>query len=187
MILYIHGFASSSYSTKKLLLDQHYDDTIITMDLACEPLEAIRELKTLIEQYKDENLMLVGSSLGGFYALHLTQTFDLPVVLINPSMRPFETLARFSDSEVANYSMEKSCFFKADYVKQLKAINITPRDQKKVLLLLQTADENLDYKVALSLLPEAEPIVQEGGSHAFEDFPTVMPAMKAFYTKKFKL
>ena len=187
MILYIHGFASSSYSTKKLLLDQHYDDTILSIDLPCEPNEAIKELKALIEQYKDENLMLVGSSLGGFYALHLTQTFDLPIVLINPSMRPFETLARFADTKVANYSIDKSCLFKAAYVEQLKAIDITPRDQKKVLLLLQTADENLDYKVALSLLPEAEHIVQEGGSHAFEDFPAVMPELKAFYTKQFNL
>jgi len=181
MLIYIHGFASSSNSKKCQELKAFYDDEIISMDLSCEPLKAIKELKVLIKKYENEDLILLGSSLGGYYALHLLQTFDLPVVLVNPSMQPFQTLARFANKDVANYSKDQSCFFKAEYVEQLKAMDITIKDQSKVLLLLQTGDENLDYKVALWMLPEAKSIVQEGGNHAFEDFKDVFGEIRSFY------
>jgi uncharacterized protein len=73
MILYIHGFNSSSLSGKaqqlKAWLDQHGRSAEYACpDLPHRPLEAIARLEDLIAGQPADSVKLIGSSLGGFYA-----------------------------------------------------------------------------------------------------------------------
>jgi predicted esterase YcpF (UPF0227 family) len=61
--------------------------------------ETLRVLRKFIRRLRRENphsrkLLFIGSSLGGFWAQRLAPEFGARIVLINPSMRPDETLAR---------------------------------------------------------------------------------------------
>ncbi|MCG3720375.1 esterase, partial [Aliarcobacter butzleri] len=86
MIIYIHGFASCGFGSKAQKFKEYFEEEIITISLPTIPNLAIDTLEQIIEfsLNKDENVYLIGSSLGGFYSLYLANKYDLKAVLINP-------------------------------------------------------------------------------------------------------
>jgi hypothetical protein len=73
IIVYIHGFASSSQSKKVQALKERFGSAIISFDLHHEPKKAIEQLEKFIQsKIKNCNITLIGSSLGGFYSLYLS-------------------------------------------------------------------------------------------------------------------
>ena len=181
MILYIHGFASSSLSNKVKLLRERFGE-VVAFDLSVAPRRAVKKLEAFIEeQYDKTNITLIGSSLGGFYAIYISQKYDLKAVLINPSINPDKTLAQYKDQKVKNYSKNDVFIFRAHYLKQLEELKIATVDSSKYLLLLQTGDETLDYKEALAFLPDAKSIVVSGGTHQFEDFQNYFEIIDTFH------
>jgi len=180
MILYIHDFASSLHSKKATLLRAQFDD-VIAFDLSVEPRRAIEKLEAfIVQEHRRTNITLIGSSLGGFYAMYLAEKYDLKAVLINPSIHPELTLAQYADKEVKNYSNNQTFMFKLSYLEQLKTLKTISADNSKFLLLLQTGDETLDYKEALNFLPQAKSVVTSGGTNQFEDFQDYFDIIKNF-------
>ncbi len=135
------------------------------LDLPPSPIDAIRRLKRYLTLQNFE--LLIGSSLGGFYATYLAEKHEMKAVLVNPSTQPWETLAsyvgwqkRFCDEEVFE--------FKPIYLEQLKTLQCVPQ-KGEYLLLLQSGDEVLDYTKAQSLYNTHKIIVEYGGNHRFEN------------------
>ena len=97
MIIYIHGFASSGFGSKPQKFKEYFEDEIMTLSLPTIPNLAIDTLEQIIEAFlnKEEDVFLVGSSLGGFYALYLANKYDLKAVLINPAVNPAGSLDRY--------------------------------------------------------------------------------------------
>lgn len=52
------------------------------------PKEAAQLIETLVKESVDDKLGLIGSSLGGYLSIWLSQRFNLPAVVINPAIRP---------------------------------------------------------------------------------------------------
>ena len=101
MIIYLHGFNSGGSAQKAGWLRRHCAPLVVFAP-TYQPHrahEAARELRKFIARLRRENpqdpkLMLIGSSLGGFWAQVLAREFGAAIVLINPSVRPDESLAR---------------------------------------------------------------------------------------------
>ena len=184
MILYIHGFASSGLGAKARQVREFFGIEALAPSLPYVPDLAIDTLNQIIEWglRKEEAIGLMGSSLGGYYALYLAERHGLPAVLINPSIRPWETLAAHTGSGT-NYYDGARFEWTPKHVESLKKYRTSPSDQKRYLLMLQTGDEVLDYRVALEFLPEAEKIVEEGGDHTFVGFESKLPAIERFFHK----
>ena len=53
-------------------------------------------------------------------------------------------------------------------------------DPQRYLLLTQTADETLDYREAVTFLDESPAFIQPGGSHGFDQFEKLIPAIISF-------
>ena len=96
MIIYIHGFGGSGEGTKaKILRELLKEQGVIAPSLSYVPTLAINTLKELISTFlKYEKVYLIGSSLGGYYATYLADHFNIPAVLLNPSVNPTNTLRK---------------------------------------------------------------------------------------------
>ena len=87
-IIYLHGFNSSSKSTKaqvlkKSKLVRSLGFEIVLIDLPNSPKKAILEIeKIIVKNFK--KVALLGSSLGGLYATFLSEKYNLKSVTINP-------------------------------------------------------------------------------------------------------
>jgi len=181
MILYIHGFGSSGFGGKASLFREYFEDEVITPSLSYVPKLAIDTLEQIIEVFlnKDENIGLVGSSLGGFYAIYLANKYNLKAVLINPAVYPYKTLDKIGMA--MNYYDGTSFEVTKDHIDYLKAIEVNQiESQENFLTLLQTEDEVLDYTEAADKLSDSELIIEEGGNHSFENIESYFRKISIF-------
>jgi len=182
MVLYIHGFASCGESTKSGLLKKCFASAgVLSPDLPADPDEAVSLLEALIRQHAVD--LLIGSSLGGYYADWLAQRHGIKAVLINPSTRPYETLAPYVGTN-HRWCDGRPFEWKAAYLERLKHYDVAASaDHGSYLVLLQTGDEVLDYRLAERKYGDAELIVQEGGSHRFENLGDYLEKVERFYRR----
>lgn len=186
MIIYIHGFSSSENSTKGKILKDYFagKEKVHTPGLPEEPNKTIKLLEELIEPSKDDKIILIGSSLGGFYALALHSKYEnLRTVLINPALFPWEQLKPYVGMNI-NRSNGDSFEWKAEYLEQLKKLNDNMGDKKtdKIMLLLAEDDELIDYKNTINLLGKTgELIVLENAGHQFSRFDEVLENVYEFF------
>ena len=182
LILYIHGFASCGDSTKTRLLKAHFGEAeVLAPDVPVVPDEALAFLRHLIET-RDISL-LIGSSLGGFYATVLSAEYGLNAVLINPSVHPYRTLAPYVGTNTF-WCTGAPFEWKKAYLWQLARIAETMQlPGAELLVLLQSGDEVLDYTVAAEVLHDYEVIVEEGGNHRFENLGEHLGRIEAFYRR----
>lgn len=176
-VLYLHGFASCGKGHKSTTLKAYFgSEAVDAPDLPSSPLEAIRVLETQLHQQTDT--LLVGSSLGGFYATYLAEKYGHKAVLVNPSTEPWNTLSsyvgwqkRFCDHQMFE--------FKSEYLAELKSLQVVPKEGK-YLVLLQSGDEVLDYTKAQSLYNAHRIIVEMGGNHRFENIDDYLSMIENF-------
>jgi len=174
MILFIHGFGSCGWGEKSLLLRRHFGiDRVIAPDLPFHPDAAIAKLHGLLGRYPVE--VLVGSSLGGFYATALNAARPLPSVLINPVVRPHELLARYlgpqrrwCDGAPFHVGPESLGVLSRLYRPRLGA-------DEDYLVLLQQGDEVLDYRQAAAYYRDKDLVESPGGSHRFDRLDDYLP------------
>ena len=176
-IVYLHGFNSSPQSTKAQQFAAWaasrglgYHVPILSYDPKQAIISIEKQLKALLKYSSVESVGLVGSSLGGYYALYLAEQFGLKAVVINPAMRPYELLHEYLGDNKNIYTHEPYVLTEQhiDDLRKLK-INKFSRPQD-ILCLLQTADEVLDYQQAVTELSDSLLCIEPGGDHSFQDF-----------------
>jgi predicted esterase YcpF (UPF0227 family) len=84
MILYLHGHGSSAQTPKASLLPEMVCHTIDYDIHSCKEVETF--YSKIIEEGDFE--MLVGHSLGGYWALRMGNKYNIPTVLVNPAIAP---------------------------------------------------------------------------------------------------
>lgn len=175
MIIYIHGFNSSPQSHKAQLLKQKMqqldkEDELIIPALSCVPHYAMAELKGLVEEYISEHPAFIGSSLGGYYATWLADRYDLPAVLVNPAVRPYELLQDNLGKNMNHYTGEEY-ELTTDHIQELRDLDVEDiMRPHRYLVMLQTGDEVLDYSQAMMKFAGSPMILEEGGGHEFVGF-----------------
>lgn len=189
MLIYIHGFNSSPNSYKASLLRDfankvNMSDILEIPALDHEPSIAMLQLQQLIEKYHPAHavrpLCFIGSSLGGYYATWLAEKYDSRVVLINPAIKPYEL---FEDHLGPNRNLYTGEEYELtmEHINQLKAYEVEQiTHSDRYLLMIQTGDEVLDYKMAMNKYAAVPSIVEEGGGHEFAGFDRHLETVLAF-------
>jgi uncharacterized protein len=189
MLIYLHGFNSSPSSHKAQLLRDYMAargeaDQFACPELSHWPKEAIAQAEKLVTQHQMQNITLVGSSLGGFYAIYLAEKYRLKAVLVNPAVKPAVSLESYLGPQKNIYTEEKYTFTR-EHIRQLGDLNVRAiAHPERFLLLTQSGDEVLDYREAVNKLEGATQIVIEGGDHGFQNFPSYLDTILSFSLSK---
>ncbi|MDF1877090.1 esterase [Sulfurimonas sp. SAG-AH-194-L11] len=188
MIIYIHGFASSGQGTKATLFRAYFKSQgveFIAPSLSTIPSLALDTLQQLIESYiqLNQKVSLMGSSLGGFYSIYLSQKYNLKAVLINPSIFPYDTLSHVP-SPMTNFYDGASFEWRQKHYEALREYEVTGVNEENFMLLLQTGDESLDYRHAARKFKNASLNIEEGGSHSYEDIESKFKNVEKFLVEE---
>ena len=170
MLLYIHGFGSSAHSYKAQALVQRGRQrglSVVCPNLPNAPQLAVQTLCDWVEQTQPS--VLVGSSLGGYYARYLAHRYDRPAALINPALRPYERLQE-AIGQATHYFDQTPFEWTRAHCDALIDFDVTQDDQTRLWLLTQLGDEILDAQQAIDLLPDARHTIEPGGDHSFVGF-----------------
>jgi uncharacterized protein len=184
MILYIHGFNSTSQSgkaqeLKKWLTAQGRGSEWACPDLPHQPAAAMAELSRLIETAKSP-VKLIGSSLGGFYATVLAARHSLRAVLVNPAVHP-HLLLREALGPQKNWHTGEAYEFTQSHLNALAAMDgPAPVQPTNLLLMVETGDEVLDYRDAVAYYRDCHQIILQGGDHGFSRFADLLPFIDRF-------
>ena len=185
MILYIHGFNSSSRSGKAQqlrgwLAARGREAEYRCPDLPHRPLEAVRQLEDLVAGHDVNDIKLIGSSLGGFYATHLVEKHGLKAALINPAVHA-NVLLKAALGPQKNYSGDEEYVFTPEHLRELDELDQpAPRRLANYLLLVEEGDEVLDYRQAVAYYAGCRQIVYPGGNHSYTRFLDDLPAILNF-------
>ncbi|EPJ44023.1 MAG: putative esterase [Osedax symbiont Rs1] len=197
-VIYIHGFNSSPLSTKAQQLQAYFSQHKLAEEQGCQlfipalnhqPAVAIQQLQQLIEvtinAQPAANILLIGSSLGGYYSIWLAQQYpQCRAVLINPAVYPYRLLKGLLGENQNLYTAHKYQL-STEHIAQLQALEVSVvANPQRMLLLSQTGDETLDYREAVDKLAAVEQRVTAGGNHGFENFVVVIPEIFDFVTAR---
>ncbi len=174
MLLYIHGFNSSPQSDKGVITAEyiacHFPKlAFFQPQLPSTPQTAMKLLIELVEREKakGEPLNFIGSSLGGYFASYLAETYGGKAVLINPAVKPYELFDGFLGPQYNPYTNEHYQVLpehKCEVAQFDTRVIVNP---DRFFVLLQSGDEVLDYKQAVNKYHCCQLLVEAGGDHSF--------------------
>ena len=188
-LIYLHGFQSTPLSMKgrwlKDYVEQHTNIKIHLPDLNMPPLDVMKNMESLIHSL--DNVAVVGSSLGGFYATQLVAKFAVPAVLINPAMRPWKLFKDLFGDEQIPYKVCDTWTLDHAHLIDLEQLAVPfVQDADKIMVLLQQGDEVLDYREAERYYKRSLLISESNGNHAMDDFKTKIPMALQFLSDSIK-
>lgn len=185
-IIYLHGFQSSPLSIKGQYIQafcQNLPDVQVHLpDLNMPPQQVLAHVSEMIECL--DQVVLIGSSLGGFYATQLVAKHAVPAVLINPAMRPWQLFHDLFGSELP-YMVNAQWTLDQTQLDQLEQMAVPfVQDADKILVLLQQDDEVLDYREAQRYYSNAAHqsmiMTEANGNHAMDNFADKIPMALQF-------
>jgi len=185
MLVYLHGFNSSPASHKARLLKYRLEAMGRAAELSCpalpdRPARAIALVDAQLARVPAQDVTLVGSSLGGYYAAHLAEKFGVRAVLVNPAIRPYEGLRAYIGPQRNLYTGEPYDLTQ-QHLDELRAIDVPqPTRMERYYLMVTTGDEVLDYRAAVAKYAGAKQLIVDGSDHGFADFADYLDSVLAF-------
>jgi uncharacterized protein len=185
MILYLHGFRSSPQSFKARLIGARLHELGLGDDYVCpqlpaSPRQAIALAQQLMQGVPPQEVALIGSSLGGYYATWLAEQVGCRAVLLNPAVKPPRDLERYVGVTTA-YHSDEPFEFRHEYIAELQALAV-PRITRpeRYFLIAATGDEVLDWRDMTAHYPSARQHVIQGSDHGLSDFASYLDEVLAF-------
>lgn len=180
-IIYLHGFNSDENSTtiKELrkeipgLLSISYD--YINAETAFE------EIHSLITETlnKDPDLILAGTSLGGFWANYFAQKFQLKCVLVNPALHPSHSLRKaVPQSPLPNYNTGELREFTFENADAYKKFEVPVTSGIRRTIVLGKNGEIIDYRKTVEVFHDKGTIILTDEGHRIEDHGRIAKILK---------
>ena len=188
LLVYLHGFRSSPNSSKAVMTGEAVR-ALSTPDNAYEwycpqllasPKESIDMVVKHIDQSKADRMVIIGSSLGGFYTNYLAEKYQCKGIALNPAVYAARELEPHVGMMTA-YDSEEPFDFKAEYIDELRALQVNGiTDSNRYFLIAAKGDGLLDWKEMSAFYPGAKQLILEGSDHGIADYGTHLPAVIDF-------
>lgn len=188
LVVYLHGFRSSPNSTKAVMtgeavralssVDHSYE--WYCPQLLASPKASLEMVTKHIDQTKFDHIVIVGSSLGGFYTNYLAEKYGCKGIALNPAVYAARELEPHVGMMTAYDSLEPFDF-KAEYIDELRALQVSPITvPERYFLIAAKGDELLDWKEMAAFYPGAKQLILEGGDHGISDYANHLPSVIDF-------
>jgi uncharacterized protein len=191
-ILYLHGFNSAFSPTNEKVVELSKIGRVIPFsydsfdDPAHIELAIIQKIEDVDPGF-DEPWLLVGTSLGGYFALIVGQHLAFASVAINPTIDPRKRFLKLLDEnpggQFINYVTNKLGYLKQQYITEYEkpssaanAYNVRP------LIILDLGDEVLDSRETIDFFDEHQTLVFNGGSHRFDHIEEAAGVIREYAT-----
>lgn len=189
-VLYLHGFRSSPLSAKAQFLTawfaQHHPDAVwCCPQLPASPQQSATLIHKLVNDWPEHNIMVIGSSLGGFYATWLAAQRPCKAVLLNPAVYPARDLAQYIGEQSVWQNPADKIFFNPEYIDELNALysgegSALQTDATHMLAIIATGDEVLDWQEMAKRYSKAQQYIIQGSDHGLSDFEVHWPMVQRF-------
>lgn len=156
-ILYIHGYNGTPDGPKLDMLRKEYRSATIIAPQHDSVPDHVHELLDGIALTLDMSEdLIIGNSLGGFWANFFCLRYGVPALLINPVVNPSKALGGLGCSFAAEY---------LPYEEQSKPGDVAPR-----VVLLAENDEVLSYREAFEFFSGSCDVqLLKSGGHGMND------------------
>jgi predicted esterase YcpF (UPF0227 family) len=129
---------------------------------------------------RPERVVVIGSSLGGFFATYLAEKHGWPVVLLNPAVVPQRDLSAYLGEQPRVHG-GGSIVVQAHHLDEMRALAVTSVTRpERYYLFAATGDEVLDYREMLAHYPAARTKLIEGSDHSISEFADYVDDVLAF-------
>ncbi|HBC70222.1 MAG TPA: esterase [Sutterella sp.] len=176
-IVYLHGFLSSPLSAKGREMRRVAEQASLAFwapDLTLGPKAAVERILSGLEDKDPDSYVLVGSSLGGFYAAVVSGMTGARAVLLNPATQPWTIAERYQGEQTLMDGSGRKIVVLRQFGAELEALDKWIRsDASDMLVILTRGDEVLDYRLARDRFHEASTVILPGGDHTISEFPRI--------------
>ena len=185
-LLYLHGFRSSPQSTKAQMMAarvqaDHKKVRWWCPQLPPSPRAAMALIQRGTADWPADQMAVVGSSLGGFYATALAQQRGCRAVVLNPAVDPARDLAAHIGEQTAWHDPAEHFFFRPEYIDELRALQTGPLTHpERTFAVIAKGDELLDWREMTARYASARIRLVEGSDHALSDFDAHIDAVQEF-------
>jgi hypothetical protein len=156
------------------------EDKYFCPQLPASPAEAIALAQNLMQPFAPQQITLIGSSLGGYYATWLAEKTGCRAVLLNPMTRILPSMDQFIGVTTAFHS-DEPFEFKPAFVDELRALAVTQTTRpERYFLIAATGDELLDWRDMTAHYPGSRQIVMQGGDHSLTGFEQYLDQILSF-------
>lgn len=136
-----------------------------------------------IDESDAGRMVIIGSSLGGYYATYLAEKYGCKAVVLNPAVRAARELAPHVGMMTA-YDSDEPFDFRPEYIDELKILQVESITMpKRYFLMAAKGDELLDWQEMVTFYPGAEQLVLEGSDHGIADYADHLPRVLEFISR----
>lgn len=192
LLVYLHGFRSSPRSSKAIMTGEAVkalSNSINPIEWYCpqllaSPKQSMDMVTTHIDQSKADRMVVIGSSLGGFYANYLAEKYGCKAVALNPAVWAARELAPHVGM-MTSYDTDEPFDFRSEYIDELRALQVDAiTDPQRYFLIAAKGDELLDWREMVEFYPDARQLILEGSDHGIADYEDHLPQVLDFISAK---
>lgn len=181
-LIYIHGFRSSPLTEKGQMFQRTFPSIVLASYDTLHPDQGFRDLDAIVREAMSRRPILIGSSLGGFWAHHFASKYALACVLLNPCMHPETTLRPYLGPVENLYTGERGHMEESDLHRYASFSCATP---DHCIVLHERGDELIPYQQSVAYFNgRAKLVLIEGGSHRFEHLDAAITEIQSLLTDR---
>jgi len=192
LLVYLHGFRSSPRSSKAVMTGEAVkalasaENTIdwYCPQLLASPKKSMAMVTKYIDQSKADRIVVIGSSLGGFYTNYLAEKYGCKAVALNPAVRAARELAPHVGM-MTSYDSNEPFDFRPEYIDELKTLQVEGiTNPNRYFLIAAKGDELLDWTEMRAFYKGAHQLILEGSDHGIADYADHLPKVLEFISPR---
>lgn len=185
--VYLHGF-NSGYDPNNIKVQElsALGDVIgITYNSFASYQEIFDQISNKIytQIHDRDDMVFIGTSLGGFWAAEMGRHFGVPSVIINPCHDPYVMLRKYIGIIFSNYVTGVTDCLTNEVVETYPMSGITRTDRPFTflpLVLLDMGDEVIDSSKTFNVFERFPIVTWQNGSHRFDHMAQAIPAIQQY-------